>query len=106
MVQKQKLQPRYIAFGFSKIQEIKELMAIHEGEYTANGMQVYHETLEKVGKFAEQRHFFSYQVWRARLIVIGGQTTRGHALNSVEVADVSGERGSSVIVSQTLPKLN
>jgi hypothetical protein len=69
-------------------------------------MQVYNETLTKVGRFLEQRHFFSYQVWRGRLIVIGGQTTRGHALNTVEVADCCGERGSPVIVSQTLPKLN
>lgn len=45
-------------------------------------------------------------MWRGRLIVIGGQTTRGSALNTVEVVDCTGEKGSPVIVTQSLPKMN
>jgi len=51
---------RYLSFGFGKIQDIMELVSLHEGEWTSSGVQIYNETLVKVGKFFEQRHYFSY----------------------------------------------
>ena len=46
-------QTRYITFGFGKIQEIKEVVQLQEGDWAVNGMQMYLETYKKVGKFVE-----------------------------------------------------
>ena len=45
-------------------------------------------------------------MWRGRLIVIGGQSTKGRALKTLEVIDCEGKRGQPVVVTQTLPKMN
>ena len=104
------LKPRYITFGYrKKVQDLKEWVAVSRTENEIKGISMCDVVLKSVGRMFKARHYFSYQVYEGKIIVIGGSLTNGEILKSTELVDCNGERGSDVSVSmnkETFPHMN
>ena len=93
------VKPRYITFGYrKKVQDLKEWLAVNKTENDIKGINTCEVAIKRVGRMFKARHYFSYQVFEGKIIVIGGSLTNGEILKSVELIDCSGARGSEVSV--------
>ena len=55
--------------------------------------------MKVVGRLHKPRHFFSYQVHKGQVIVLGGCLTSGEPLRSTELIDCNGAREEQVSVT-------
>ena len=101
-----KLQPRYITFGYSlRVSDIIEWLDFEPLDSLQNGIGVLAAHEQKIGRMLHKtRTHFSYQVYQGKIILIGGCLTNGELLKTTEIIDCNGIRGSSAKVESNKDK--